>query len=604
MAQTLRPFNHKYYNICVTTQRKNLRLGVLSTVQIELSAGVPRNLLQSSRCTGYPALSMRAIRLPHCHYLIVAFVFATVLLAISSSASAAVISARSASLSDVTVAVQSAATGDTVTVPPGTATWASQLTITKNITLQGAGIGSTIISENLADRTGSRLIQVTLTRDNPLFRLTGFEFRSAAVSGMSKPVVQFNGGTSDSTNPPVPGITTQFRLDHCLFDVSLRGLPMYFSNIIGVVDHVTRNGHNQPAQVYMHAWNGKTDGHGSWADDPYWGTSKFLFFEDCTFNQTSVTTDTILYGIDIYAGSRCVSRHNTWHNATPGGHGTEAGTFRGEKQWEIYNDTYSNDFVSNFPQIRGGSVLMHDNALTNFSGGPAMQVYAMFSPATWGVSTGKRSWDNNAPNPTTGYWATGTHTGPNGTTLVDSRKNWANDQWKGDGYTFVLINKSSALDKQGNHKQASITGNTATTILHNSSNKVVFNTGDTYEIWKVLASLDQPGQGKGDLISGTFPNLSINDWPQRGYPLEPCYSWNNVSKGGSANSSIPAGQQVNFISGQPTLLKEGRDYYNRTPKPGYAPYIYPHPLTKGTPSPSPPPSAPSPPSNLQVVPGS
>ena len=33
------------------------------------------------------------------------------------------------------------------------------------------------------------------------------------------------------------------------------------------------------------------------------------------------------------------------------------------------------------------------------------------------------------------------------------------------------------------------------------------------------------------------------------------------------------------------MLVEGRDYYNNTPMPGYTPYTYPHPLTKGLPPP-------------------
>jgi hypothetical protein len=42
---------------------------------------------------------------------------------------------------------------------------------------------------------------------------------------------------------------------------------------------------------------------------------------------------------------------------------------------------------------------------------------------------------------------------------------------------------------------------------------------------------------------------------------------------------------------EPTM-QENRDFYNNTPKPGYKPYIYPHPLT-GL----------APPSDLTVVTG-
>ena len=58
---------------------------------------------------------------------------------------AATINAQSVSLADVRAAVTLAQNGDTIVVPAGTATWASTLTINKPITLQGAGIGQTII---------------------------------------------------------------------------------------------------------------------------------------------------------------------------------------------------------------------------------------------------------------------------------------------------------------------------------------------------------------------------------------------------------------------------------------------------------------------------
>jgi hypothetical protein len=40
---------------------------------------------------------------------------------------------------------------------------------------------------------------------------------------------------------------------------------------------------------------------------------------------------------------------------------------------------------------------------------------------------------------------------------------------------------------------------------------------------------------------------------------------------------------LNF-AGASTILV-GRDYFNDTPMPGYTPYVYPHPLTKGLPPP-------------------
>ena len=47
------------------------------------------------------------------------------------------------------------------------------------------------------------------------------------------------------------------------------------------------------------------------------------------------------------------------------------------------------------------------------------------------------------------------------------------------------------------------------------------------------------------------------------------------------------------IFSQEPSIKSGRDYFNRTPKPGYIPFVYPHPLTTGvssTPTPAPTPT--------------
>ena len=61
--------------------------------------------------------------------------------------------ARSPSSADVGAAVALAKDGDTVSVPAGTATWTSSLSIVNNIILQGAGATSTIIINGI---TGTR----------------------------------------------------------------------------------------------------------------------------------------------------------------------------------------------------------------------------------------------------------------------------------------------------------------------------------------------------------------------------------------------------------------------------------------------------------------
>ena len=117
------------------------------------------------------------------------------------------------------------------------------------------------------------------------------------------------------------------------------------------------------------------------------------------------------------------------------------------------------------------------------------------------------------------------------------------------------------------------TANTANySILSGRAGPLTFNKGDIYEIWRINHSLDQPGLGKGNLLKG-LPGLPAK-WPNQ--VTEPCYSWNNTQDGTA----------VNLSSTQPSI-REGRDFFNETPRPGYRPYIYPHPLVSAAAHPGP-----------------
>jgi len=95
--------------------------------------------------------------------------------------------------------------------------------------------------------------------------------------------------------------------------------------------------------------------------------------------------------------------------------------------------------------------------------------------------------------------------------------------------------------------------------------------------------MDQPCRGAGDVITGDFDHpvnarTGTPSWVHQA--LEPAYSWNNVY--------TPTGAPVNIelATGAWAVLQEGRDFYNNTPMPGYAPYNYPHPLVTGQPPPT------------------
>ncbi len=527
------------------------------------------------------------------------------------AASAATHPAKSPELADVQQALNAAAEGDIVVVPSGTATWKSTLTVTKNIKLEGAGIAKTIILDGLSGqgkngrsrRSGGSLMKVELSKDSPMFRLTGFEFRgSPSGTGAKHVLLKLKGGSDSREHPLVAGCTSNFRLDHCKFD-NVNGLAAVFTNLLGVVDHIEYIGKGDFCFVQHPNWGGAELGHGSWADDPYWGSNKFLFFEDCDF--TNLWQKKVPYGFDAYLGARYVVRHCRFHgNTAITGHGTETPQ-RGTKQIEIYSNSF--DFPASeqvkFPHLRSGSVLFHDNRLSNCFAGMGLHAYRQWTyDPDWGYSNGMNKWDENDTDRVP--VAAGVNTAPMttavGANITDSQstvggaKNWKPGQFSGisEGVTYVIKNVSQ-LNKQGHPRQTFLTDN-GTNSLKMGHVPIKFEVGDRYEIWKVKTSLDQPGQGKGRLLTGnvryggvTFASDgSAGSWPQRGYPREPCYSWNNVNLSGGAGTNV----QIELSSNQHSI-KDGRDYVNYgnvgdTPQKigpigntyTCTPFTYPHPL--------------------------
>src|SRR5213075_25756 len=93
------------------------------------------------------------------------------------------IAAASVGYDKVAAAINQAEQGDTVTVPAGTATWTKPLVVNKAITLQGAGIGKTIVFDGLQS-DGNNICFTTNSTGGEVpgiapakYRLTGFEFR-------------------------------------------------------------------------------------------------------------------------------------------------------------------------------------------------------------------------------------------------------------------------------------------------------------------------------------------------------------------------------------------------------------------------------------------
>ena len=206
---------------------------------------------------------------------------------------AATINAASASQTDVQAAVNSAVDGDRVIVPLGTQTWTLPVTVAdKFITLQGAGIGQTVIVDETTNDSALRL----LLKDGGLTRVTGFTFRGGAGAAKATGIISTTGQTA------------QLRIDNNRFEttrsnaIRLNGFPR------GVADH---NQFFLGQQAYaFYVFNGNLTGQfgdDAWSRPSPFGASDNFFIED---NEIASAPDTATWAIDGWVGGRYVFRHN------------------------------------------------------------------------------------------------------------------------------------------------------------------------------------------------------------------------------------------------------------------------------------------------------
>src|SRR5438132_1885744 len=455
--------------------------------------------------------------------------------------------------------------GDTITLPAGTFTWSTGVNLSKAITLQGAGIGVTIVKDGVQS---GQLIAWSLAAGLPS-RLTGIEFQDGGRSVTADApggILHVNGSNTDGSS---------FRWDHCKWS-DMNGYTV-FDTVIGVIDHNTFTKSNKHLTTYIYGsrWNNASGnwGDGSWVAPTNFGSSEFLFYEDNTF--TSSDPVYIEFGTDALAGARFVVRHNTITNCLIGDHGTESGgRIRGSRAMEVYNNTYIGTNIANFVGgSRSSRVLFHDNNISGYWNNPIFTLgnwrnFYPFQP--WGGADGTNAWDVNEPNP----FFTGTAaSNSSGTSVTVSGVNWATNQWA--GYT---IRRTSNLCGLNTITCAWIQSNTSNTISYTGNGgyptpSVAFCAGDTLEIRKVDHALDQPGRGGGSLITSDPP---VRPFGWNDQVTEPCYAWNN----GQARFSAGPGVRANV------------HFFDNTPMPGYVPFTYPHPLVSGGgPSPTPTPTA-------------
>jgi hypothetical protein len=454
--------------------------------------------------------------------------------------------------------------GDTITLPAGVLNWTTGVTINKAITLQGAGVGTTVIRDGMQS---GRLIQWTLA-PGQRSRITGIEFQDGGrVNAQgAEGILHVDGSNTNGS---------AFRFDHCKWN-NLNG-PTVFDTVIGVIDHnaFVTDRFSPPIYVFDAHWNGQNNGDGSWPAPTGFGSSQFLFIEDNTFAHSQQGQHSVT---DAFAGARFVVRHNSIFNGLISNHGTEStGRTRGGRAVEVYNNTFTGTNLNKFVGgIRSGVVLFHDNSISGYWGNLAefsLENYRNFYPfPPWGGADGTNAWDVNSPT----VFFTGTAAAnSSGTTVTVSGAAWTPNYWAG-----YSLRRTSNNCNSGSISFSEIQSNTSNTITYINGgypgSPMSFCAGDSLEIRKVVHALDQPGRALGSLIIGT-PPVRPAGWNNQ--VTEPCYSWNNTT--GNA--------PINFNGGPGVRANE--HYFNNTPMPGYVAYVYPHPLVSGQ---SPPPPTPSP----------
>ena len=323
-------------------------------------------------------------------------------------------------------------------------------------------------------------------------------------------------------------------------------------------------------------------------------TNYTVLVHDCTFSSGSIFTymvccrdNGIIFWNDTFIGDGPNDQ-----NAV-GGLSFVCDKYGATSSWNT-PDTYgaqdvtglANTYLENckfYDGITGGDV--NDNARV-------VSRYNTFQAAMFGSHGQETSvfgarqfemYNNTFTYPTSG-------TGPSGNTYPMNTQAW----WGGRGGSGVIFNNVMDL----------IPGNKTAVTLEVFS----INRADSIPCQTAYPAARQTGQGWSASSTATFGNPVV---PQdgTGAVTEGVWIWNNT---GSATTDPSTYVGLNQYSpddcgnGQlvTDYLKQGRDYFVGTAKPGYSPYQYPHPLhtafalTGPNPTPNATPLAPQ---NLRVV---
>jgi hypothetical protein len=280
----------------------------------------------------------------------------------------ATINAASCSLADVTTAVAAASAGDTVSIPAGSATWDSNLVITKGLYIIGAGQGLTNITSNFTGTGGTGGTANWLINYNPAnpslnayFRLSGMSINCASRCGALG--LWNTSVTYPQSRIRIDHITTTNALHSCIVQGPIRG----------VMDNCSLT---QASGVYFNFLFYSLDT--IWTYHTFTlGTGDNFYVEDCTLNCSLTDGGCTNAGF----GQRYAIRDCTINQA---GHAFSLWDAHGNmgpgNGWstqgiEMYRNTINaGNYMSIVLDHRGGRAAIWDNTFLNNGQSAGMQI--------------------------------------------------------------------------------------------------------------------------------------------------------------------------------------------------------------------------------------
>ena len=310
-----------------------------------------------------------------------------------SSSFGATVFAVDCSRDAVQAAIDAAESGDTVVIPTGSATWAEpvKVLVPKQLTIQGAGQESTVITWAcpVQQWTYAPFWYVVGKEESVRFTQLGFVAYSNALFGCIA-IIGDNAG---------------IRIDHCKFTIAnlagnTRGIYIGSGGARGVIDHCYFYAPEKTTAAGITCF-GQTN---NWHRPHTYGTTNALYVEDCVFDFVHANDS----ALDGYQGVHYVFRRNEVTNAMLSHHGTDSGSLRSTRSYEVYDNTfYTTNSLARVFFSRGGSgVLFNNTAVGPYGRGVVYYYYRADwkytnQVASWGMVTGTNHLDGNFDS--TGY---------------------------------------------------------------------------------------------------------------------------------------------------------------------------------------------------------